>query len=751
MAFGTEYRIEFTDDLGIDWQIDIQKDPDPGSVISLQASGNPITIEWYGNDDVVNQNIMGSEASINVECETNFLLVNLFSADNFDRKVIIYQNLTPYWYGYILANNFQEPYDTPPFTVTIQATDGLGLLKDFEFDDLDLTGRTSLAAIIHDILDQAGIDSFTEFVNIYEETCSTATGDSPLNQLLIDADVFKGYNCYDALNEILKIFNAGIRQDNGKFIIYRFREVADTTMHGRTYTSATTKSYTSQTPAQNIKRSGVDSYLEDYNGGMMTIIPHARIIKVFQDYGYKESWIDGWQFKAKDYDPYYLINPDSWEGWTGTMSIITKEVPEESDGVLFAAKGSVRDDEIYQSFGSYLKTTSDILGFSFDYYFYSWYGSDLTGVHIYIKVKADGANQWLKIKDAEDLEWSTSEAYIDITADTIANGRSGWINFSRSIPSGLPANGPYTITLYSPYSASTNNFALAYKNIRLFCTNDSIGLIKKTPTDPIMRLVNWIFPKWEPFSKHVKQYVDEPEIIEKTYAATNTVTGREINYRMMLGDVADSDIDNVVEQFAGSLATATLAYRVDTITLTGTNGSATVVCNGITKTVTYVTSTTQTATNFVTANAAVFLLSGITLTSDGFDLLFTSTALGVDYSGDTTITNASGDLAGLVVHTTAAIDITSLDYTTDWNTRGGSESKELLSIIADEFKTLYSRQKQLIELPLRETDASTFLKLTGNLQDSINQYSGNNRVFAISRAVYDIRSREWWLSLTEII
>lgn len=750
MAYGTEYRIEFTDDLGVDWNIDIQKDPDPGSITSLQASGNPLTIEWYGNDDVVNQNIMGSEASMNVECETNFLLSNLFSADNFDRKVIIYKNSTPYWYGYILANDFQEPYDTPPFTVAIRATDGLGLLKDYEFDDLDLTGRESLATIITNILAKVEIDAFTEFVNIYEESCTTSTGDSPLNQVLADTDVFAGYNCYDALNEILKTFNAGIRQDNAKFIIYRFVEVADTTMHGRTFTAGA-KTYISQSPTQSINRSGDTTNFEDYNGGMMSIIPHARIIKVFQDYGYKDSWIDGWQFKAKDWDPYYLINPDSWDGWTGTMGIISREVPEEPDGVLFIAQSSLREDNIYQSFGNYLKTTSDILGFSFDYYFYSFYGSDLSGVHIYIKIKADDANQWLKIKDEEDLEWATSEAYIDISVGTISNGRSGWINFSRSIPSGLPVDGPYTITLYTPYSSSTTNFALAIKNVKLFCTNDSIGLIKKTPTDPVMRLVNWIFPKWEPFTKYVKQYVNEPEIIEKTYSATNTVTGREINYRMILGDVADADIDNVVEQFAGSLATGTLAYRVDTVTLTGSSGTATLLCNGISKTVAYNISTTQTATDFVNDNAAEFLISGITLTADGFDLVFTSTTLGVDYSGDTTITNATGTLAGLVVHTTTAVDLTTLDNTTDWNTRGGSESTQLLNIIADEFKTLYSRQKQLIELPIRETSAAASLMLTGNIQDSINQYSGNNRVFAISRAFYDIRSREWWLSLTEII
>lgn len=62
---------------------------------------------------------------------------------------------------------------------------------------------------------------------------------------------------------------------------------------------------------------------------------------------------------------------------------------------------------------------------------------------------------------------------------------------------------------------------------------------------------------------------------------------------------------------------------------------------------------TQAAAQFVTDNAAAYLVGGIVVTSSGVDIIFTAAVAGVDFAGDTTITNVLGDLAGTVAHTTA--------------------------------------------------------------------------------------------------
>jgi hypothetical protein len=57
---------------------------------------------------------------------------------------------------------------------------------------------------------------------------------------------------------------------------------------------------------------------------------------------------------------------------------------------------------------------------------------------------------------------------------------------------------------------------------------------------------------------------DNPEVVENTIIGTNAINGVELDYDVLLGDVAhtsnpadagDTGIDNIIEQFAGSLAT----------------------------------------------------------------------------------------------------------------------------------------------------------------------------------------------------
>jgi hypothetical protein len=94
--------------------------------------------------------------------------------------------------------------------------------------------------------------------------------------------------------------------------------------------------------------------------------------------------------------------------------------------------------------------------------------------------------------------------------------------------------------------------------------------------------------------------------------------------------------------------------EVDVITLTGTSGTATILNNGVTKTATWHTSLTVTASDFVTTNAAAYLVAGTVLTSLGATLIFTANVAGTGFTGATTITNATLTLSGTV----ASADVT---------------------------------------------------------------------------------------------
>lgn len=93
--------------------------------------------------------------------------------------------------------------------------------------------------------------------------------------------------------------------------------------------------------------------------------------------------------------------------------------------------------------------------------------------------------------------------------------------------------------------------------------------------------------------------------------------------------------------------------QVETVTLTGTSGTATItLAGGLTKTVTFDTDLATTAANFDTDFSADYTAQGITITSSGDDIIFTAAVAGTAFTAPV-ITNATGDLDGSVAHTTA--------------------------------------------------------------------------------------------------
>lgn len=97
-----------------------------------------------------------------------------------------------------------------------------------------------------------------------------------------------------------------------------------------------------------------------------------------------------------------------------------------------------------------------------------------------------------------------------------------------------------------------------------------------------------------------------------------------------------------------------------TLTLTGTSGTANVVINGRTYLATFATSLTVTATNFQAANAATILALDhqCVVTNSGVTVIVESGVPGGNVL--VSITNVSGDLAGSVATTTAAVLNTTL-------------------------------------------------------------------------------------------
>jgi hypothetical protein len=864
MAWATKYRLEIADKWSVAWKIDIEEDAFAGTITDLIGGDEPLTFEWENSSDDVFDPIKESSAVLSMIAETDFLLADLYSIEDLQYRVKIYQNGTLYWIGYIITGNYTEPYECVPFEVTIKASCGMVQLKEILFDDdgTYYNGRLLESDIILKILGKLGYTGFTEYVNIYEESMDSTVNDSPFDQLKIDVDVFKDMYCDEVLKELLKKYNACIIHKGGEFIIYRPEELIGATVYGRVFTGIETKTSTSFTSTQYLNRTTHASVLQQVPGGALMVQRPAKKVTVNQDYGYKDSWIDNWEFKIETYDSV----TSKYEGWTYSGLFTTASIDEiiagEKSGIPLYSDVHLpaAAESISQIFGMYAKNTSDLFVFEFDYLTYNQYTAEQQ-VQIFIGIKSDSSNNWLKkLYNVSDATWDESANYVSVSESAAPIGVSEWKHVKVNVP-GIPVDGSYTITIYTPYCLDYGLY-VGFNNIQFYTSSSKI-LEKQLSRKLRQRIQGGYGGEYQLLKKYytVKYKEAIETLTEYIYEKTNAINGTERDYDYILGDVlktstpasdADTDIDNIIEQFAGALITSirdtladaadafvtahafdyfaggvevtqgtgahtndiifesytagtdftgsttitntsggltgtvvhtqanvTALARVDRVTKNATAEDAWIACNGHSYVAFWNTSAAQTMADFA---AAAHDFGNVTLShTAGWDYVyFTANTPGTDFAA-ATITAGLGTAVNVIANRMAAKRkdtitlsnttteggtanilcdgvteevelIETIDYTTDWNTRGGSESKPLLEIIGDEIANQYSRPKQLVQMPIKETGtAISAINIVGHFQDDVNQISGNNRKFVFNRGEFAVKLRKWMIDLIEII
>ena len=188
------------------------------------------------------------------------------------------------------------------------------------------------------------------------------------------------------------------------------------------------------------------------------------------------------------------------------------------------------------------------------------------GVYIHIEIKSDVSNNWLYNVPANDeyCQWFPSAHWIKIGPIDIPVGTSGWTTYSRKIL-GIPVSGTYTIELSGV--RTTKLVYIVYTNILFYGTSDEL-IRKKRPykgpfvnNQQIPNLTRWVFG----ISKYITKYVDKKEVTEAEHRVDNDIKGIEIEYQEVLGDVVDSEMENIIEQFSGALAIEVVASLSDGI------------------------------------------------------------------------------------------------------------------------------------------------------------------------------------------
>jgi len=630
MTWKTKYKGEFRDNEENNWIVEFQFDGYSGNIYSIILAGQPLILKKELNDEQVSH-IATKTATINILCKQHFRFLELYSSDNLYCRVFITKNNNHIFRGYVI-NDYQEPYDDSPYFVSVQAIDGLSHLKEIMFDDngTPYNGFWRINKIIMVILGKIGYATFAEYINIYEKTMKNSVNDSPFDQTLINVDLFAEMNCYDVLLKILKGFNAAIVQSENVFTIYRPVELQNEIIYGRLFTSETTKTSISIKPEVLIDRCDLKSNLKSTDGGVLTFEQSAKSIKVNFDYGNRESWIENHNLPASSYD----ITNKKLKFWTLTgtqanIKHISEIVAEETEGIAIKST-SDHTTGIYQLFGDYLNLNpGEYVVFEFEYAMYKPDESLIDNLcgRIGITVKGTTPPLGLFVADSENYEWGNMGT-IYTEPISIENGFSGWKKFRRVVPSTYRSQ--LYINLYGGYVKNgevydvNTTFYACYRNLKMYATSFNIcyrrGVrsfwqrLEATPGDNVfgVRLKNKYY--------QIKYKEEAENIAEKVISKTNGIEGRNIEIDTEFGDITDSGLYNVIEQFQGQLVRSQILSEV--------------------------------VNKFISQYYDDYLDSDVIISQGTGEeintIYFTSSVAGQDFSGATTIVNISGDLTGTV-------------------------------------------------------------------------------------------------------
>ena len=214
MAYGVLYEFRRISNNGADMLITISQ-KDYNGEVKKRALGRAPVIKRDNNG-----HIYGTSCELYAECLVDGEFSHLYTSDAYEYKVEVYKNNTLIWMGYVSPELYSEPDIAPPYDVQIIATDGLGELKNFNFQK---RGVASILDHLDALMDKTGIDTSWNVVSglRYINENGAASYDKDILSVKIDLDHEEGNSYYDVLQNLLSSLNANITQHNGKYLIFR--------------------------------------------------------------------------------------------------------------------------------------------------------------------------------------------------------------------------------------------------------------------------------------------------------------------------------------------------------------------------------------------------------------------------------------------------------------------------------------------------------------------------------------------------
>jgi uncharacterized protein (TIGR02145 family) len=360
-TYGSRFHMPFISGLDKQYTALIKELNYEGTSEEITGAIIPAAHEVKGENDVLEDKILRSTFKLSLDCSVDGQFRDLFT-HNWKKYVIeIYKNSVLYWIGFLTTDYYSEPWTAPPYTVVVEAHDGLGQLKNVDFLNTlnePFTGKMTLAEIIGQCLHKIlPFTSLYEGINIIEAHQDPA--DSLLTHIALQSERFYkegNMNCYDVLHEVLKICNAQIFQQEsiwwivsignrgGQFTRHRMAIVSTYTA-GILSMAWSVDSTDTYNPLETIDGPTGDLYW--WETPKLTKLPAWKQVTVRQDLGLKESMFNPADFTVlgtPDYEVFqagdevsftYFESPRRGNFIFDEYTVVIRDIPGSGNGVRF--------------------------------------------------------------------------------------------------------------------------------------------------------------------------------------------------------------------------------------------------------------------------------------------------------------------------------------------------------------------------------------------------------------------------------
>ncbi len=381
----TRLFFEYHDTYGQKYRVNIVERDNSSITTEVKPSGNPNFLEWDQNDNIFRR-IVGSAMQVELINTTNFEFLSLFDKeDKFYRADFIKDpDGTPLliWSGFLVTNQYNEPFQDPPYSSIIVFNDGLGELKNIDFRNSageTITGLVSRFDTLLSIIKKLQIGfNIRIAVDLESETESfNPETQTPLHVDYLDQEAYKDYNCEQVLKDLMFRYNARIHMKDGFFWVQRIVDnirpfyYLEYTLEGEFVSKQFINNYKLIEKPDGAQ--GKNFYVESFPR-LRLQTGYKRVVLKRPSHA-RKNVLDNGDFENNPIviDP--LLTRSNIEGWTAFVQGSTSTsfsnfntLQDGKDDFVLRVFGNSKDSRVYSKAFNITNFKGDRLKFSFSYF-----------------------------------------------------------------------------------------------------------------------------------------------------------------------------------------------------------------------------------------------------------------------------------------------------------------------------------------------------------------------------------------------